>query len=482
MESYDAPVIYHAVEVVGTWETSSVSSDEPSPPAGSATSQRIYKAGLAKDLLKKMRSHNKSVVSDKFITMSTAAKKATIVGSDKLVTMSTAAKKATIVASDKLATMSTAAKKATIRRSTVKTGPVNSENKNQTNTVLQEQEQRNDAPEAEEAREAEEDATDNTKPSTHRAIPNAGEREDVEDVEEETAATSTTIGKINLPVLTTTAIEKIAGNSIPLPNDAGLNGANEETTETGDRKVFFKKESAAASPTMAIIDKIAEKNDVLILRGLSGFEKITEEYGDPLLIAAKSFSEETTKVAKKIEKSTGIFSSIEKATDAAFESYLGEDAEDLEDIIYTEVNKFNGSASQVVNQTVDDLVDAGEDLSLITNALCRTKTANKLLKCVDHQISKNGGLTLTGPTRCRSLKWWVDPHWTHTLPKLADTSLHMDDANDMAASHAAHTIASPKSLNPLVDGDVEYDQESEGEGMEISLTEKIGDTRTLAEI
>ena len=366
-----------------------------------------------------------------------------------------------------------------------------SENNNQTNTVLQEQEQRNDAPEAEEAREAEEDATqttaptDNTKPSIHGAIPNAGEREDVEDVEEESAPTSTTttIGKINLPMLTTTTIEKIAG--IPISNDAGLNGVNEEITETGDRKEgrrFFEEESTAASPTMAIIDKIAEKNDVLILRGLSGFEKITEEYGDPLLIAAKFFSEETTKAAKKIEKSTGIFSSIEKATDAAFENYRGEDAEDIEDIIYTEVNKFNGSASQVVNQTVDDLVDAGEDLSLITNALCRTKTANKLLKCVDHQISKNGGLTLTGPTRCRSLKWWVDPHWTHTLPKLADTSLHMNDANDMAASLAAHTIASPKSLNPLVDGDVEYDQESEGEGMEISLTEKIGDTRTLAEI
>lgn len=83
--------------------------------------------------------------------------------------------------------------------------------------------------------------------------------------------------------------------------------------------------------------------------------------------------------------------------------------EETEDAIYTQVNNFNGLAFQVVNQTIDEVID-------------------------------------------------------------------------MAASHAAHTIASPKSLNPLINEYVEYDQESEGEGMEISLANRIGDTRTLAEI
>jgi len=142
------------------------SSDESSPPAGPVMSQRSYKVTRTKGLQKTRRplinKHN---------------------------------------------TKLTTAKKTTFGSSSVK---------------------RIEAPEAEEAREAEEDATkttaptDNTKPSIHKAIQNAGEREDVEDDEEESVAAS----------LTTTAIEKIAENSgIPISNDAGLNGVNEETTE-----------------------------------------------------------------------------------------------------------------------------------------------------------------------------------------------------------------------------------------------------------
>ena len=229
-------------------------------------------------------------------------------------------------------------------------------------------------------------------------------------------------------------------------------GVNEETSEAGEREDVedVQQEFAAASPTTTTIAMIAEKNGIPILRGLSGIEKIAEE----LLIDLNAFNEETTKATDKIEKSTGIFSamdtvfsSIEEAMDTVFDN-IGEETEDA---IYTQVNKFNGSASQVVNQTVDELIDAGGDLSLISTALSRTKTANKLQKCAEDG-------------------------------KPTDTSLDMDDANDMAASHAAHTIASPESLNPLINGDVEYDQESEGEGMEISLNHNIGDTRTLAEI
>ena len=133
-----------------------------------------------------------------------------------------------------------------------------------------------------------------------------------------------------------------------------------------------------------------------------------EKNGVPPLIVWNAFKEEITKAADKIEKSTGIFSSIEEAMDTVFDK-IGDETEDA---IYTQVNKFNGSAFQVVNQvnqTVDEVID-------------------------------------------------------------------------MAASHAAHIIASPKSLNPLINEYVEYDQESEGEGMEISLANRIGDTRTLAEI
>ena len=225
-------------------------------------------------------------------------------------------------------------------------------------------------------------------------------------------------------------------------------GVDEETSEAGEREGV--EEFAAASPTTTTIAMIAEKNGIPILRGLSGIEKIAEE----LLIDLNAFNEETAKATDKIEKSTGIFSamdtvfsSIEEAMDTVFDN-IGEETEDA---IYTQVNKFNGSASQVVNQTVDELIDAGGDLSLISTALSRTKTANKLQKCAEDG-------------------------------KPTDTSLEMDDTNDMAANHAAHIIASPESLNPLINGDVEYDQESEGEGMEISLANNIGDTRTLAEI
>lgn len=187
-------------------------------------------------------------------------------------------------------------------------------------------------------------------------------------------------------------------------------GVNEETSEAGEREDVegVQQEFAAASPTTTTIAMIAEKNGIPILRGLSGIEKIAEE----LLIDLNAFNEETTKATDKIEKSTGIFSamdtvfsSIEEAMDTVFDN-IGEETEDA---IYTQVNKFNGSAFQVVNQTVDEVID-------------------------------------------------------------------------MAASHAAHIIASPKSLNPLINEYVEYDQESEGEGMEISLANRIGDTRTLAEI
>ena len=169
-------------------------------------------------------------------------------------------------------------------------------------------------------------------------------------------------------------------------------GVNEETSEAGEREDVedVQQEFAAASPTTTIIEKFAEKNGV------------------PPLIVWNAFKEEITKAADKIEKSTGIFSSIEEAMDTVFDK-IGDETEDA---IYTQVNKFNGSAFQVVNQvnqTVDEVID-------------------------------------------------------------------------MAASHAAHIIASPESLNPTINGDVEYDQESEGEGMEISLAYNIGDTRTLAEI
>ena len=39
-----------------------------------------------------------------------------------------------------------------------------------------------------------------------------------------------------------------------------------------------------------------------------------------------------------------------------------------------------------------------------------------------------------------------------------------------------------KSLNTLIKGEVDYDQENEGEGMEISLDNRIGNSRTIAEI
>jgi len=39
-----------------------------------------------------------------------------------------------------------------------------------------------------------------------------------------------------------------------------------------------------------------------------------------------------------------------------------------------------------------------------------------------------------------------------------------------------------KSLNTLIKGEVDYDQENEGEGMEISLDNRIGNSRTVAEI
>ena len=269
-------------------------------------------------------------------------------------------------------------------------------------------------------------------------------------------------------------------------------GVNEETSEAGEREDVedVQQEFAAASPTTTIIEKFAEKNGV------------------PPLIVWNAFKEEITKAADKIEKSTGIFSSIEEAMDTVFDK-IGDETEDA---IYTQVNKFNGSAFQVVNQTADEVIDAGEDPNLISTTLSRTKTANKLLKSVD-QISKNGGLSLTGPIpgvteNALFFKETADSSRLHAellsnLEKAAtlmrhgkatrfrslaedgkptDTSLDMDDANDMAASHAAHIIASPESLNPTINGDVEYDQESEGEGMEISLAYNIGDTRTLAEI
>ena len=39
-----------------------------------------------------------------------------------------------------------------------------------------------------------------------------------------------------------------------------------------------------------------------------------------------------------------------------------------------------------------------------------------------------------------------------------------------------------KSLNALIKGEVDYDQEKEGEGMEISLDNRVGNSRTVAEI
>ena len=39
-----------------------------------------------------------------------------------------------------------------------------------------------------------------------------------------------------------------------------------------------------------------------------------------------------------------------------------------------------------------------------------------------------------------------------------------------------------KSLNALIKGEVDYDQENEGEGMEVSLDNRVGNSRTVAEI
>jgi len=165
----------------------------------------------------------------------------------------------------------------------------------------------------------------------------------------------------------------------------------------------------------------------------AGIEKVLEEYGAPLPDDAcwNAVNEETTKAWSKMnEESTKAWSTVNDETSKAYNE------------MSVHLTKFNESASQVYTQTVNGMttayVMAEEDLSLIGLALTQTKTAKSLNEFLKTENTASGAET------------------DETAEKIVENEKEDDGEED--------------------------EEEYEGEGMEVSLSNRIGDTRTLSEI
>ena len=206
-----------------------------------------------------------------------------------------------------------------------------------------------------------------------------------------------------------------------------------------------------------------------------------------------------------------------------------------------QLNKFKESASQVYNQTADCLttacIEAEKDLSLISIALTETKAAKslnalmkgkagELIKEEDDgvEVSKAASTTTTSgnevvekcggplsndagsnavneetteapsnvnaetpktddemPTQLNQLSESVSLVSNETVNGLTTAYVRVGEDLSLIGIALSQTNAA-KSLNTLIKGEVDYDQENEGEGMEISLDNRIGNSRTVAEI
>ena len=208
-----------------------------------------------------------------------------------------------------------------------------------------------------------------------------------------------------------------------------------------------------------------------------------------------------------------------------------------------QLNKFKESASQVYNQTVDGLttacIEAEKDLSLISIALTETKAAkslNALMKGKADELTKeeDDGVevstaastttttsgnemlveefgvprsndagsnavneeTTEAPSNVNAETPKTDDEMPTQLNKLSEsvslvrnqtvnglTTAYVRVGEDLSLiGIALSQTNAAKSLNTLIKGEVDYDQENEGEGMEISLDNRIGNSRTVAEI
>lgn len=168
----------------------------------------------------------------------------------------------------------------------------------------------------------------------------------------------------------------------------------------------------------------------VVVEQRDGIEKVLKDYGVPLPDDAcwTTVNEETSRAWTTLnDESTKAWKTVESSK--AYNE------------MSNHLTKFNESASQAYNQTVNGLttayVMAEEDLSLMGLALTQTKTIKSINELLEKAVETNKD--------------------NGTTEEVTEEKKEEDEDED---------------------GD-EYE---EGEGMEISLTNRIGDTRKLSEI
>ena len=195
---------------------------------------------------------------------------------------------------------------------------------------------------------------------------------------------------------------------------------------------------------MPVTEIVVEQRD-----GVEGsaraIAKVLKDYGVPLPDDAcwTTVNEETSKAWTTANDETAkAWTAVNDETAKAWKTVESSKA-------YNEMSnhltKFNESASQVYSQAVDGLttayVKAEEELSLVGLAITQTQTVKSLNEFL-------------------------------ATEKSAETN------KENAAEQTAETPVEEKKEVEQDEDEAEY----EGEGMEISLTNKIGDTKTLSEI
>ena len=217
--------------------------------------------------------------------------------------------------------------------------------------------------------------------------------------------------------------------------DVAVEESREASEATDNTKTATSEEVQNANAILASAVKISSGGTEkpvteVVVEQRDGIEKVLQEYGVPLPDDAcwTTVNEETSKAWTTLnDESAKAWKTVE--TSKAYNE------------MSNHLTKFNESASQVYNQTVNGLttayVMAEEDLSLMGLAITQTQT----MKSINELLNSE---------------------------KTAET-------NKESAINQEEEKKEGKE-------DDEDEDEYEGEGMEISLNNRIGDTRKLSEI
>ena len=274
-----------------------------------------------------------------------------------------------------------------------------------------------------ETREAEEeDASHKNAPTDNTKSPIHGavqESEEREGVDEmSTAALTTTT------TTTTTAGNKVVieGYSVPLPNDHRENLS----------VVWSRSTDAYAMPA---VDEESLSDESMGSESTSDDDSYSDSSSSSGTSVEDEYDEFSTKLKKFNESASQVYNQAVNGLTTAYAS-----ASQVYNQAINGLTTAYKSASQVYNQAVNGLTTAyvrtGEDLSLIGLALTETKAAKSLNALMEGKIN--------------------------------ETSLKITERLN--------------AINALMLKEEDGEEKLDGEGMEISLDNRIGDSRTVAEI